>query len=127
MLYGDFSITQTNWRVKRNSKKNPRAKRGDSISGIIKLYIPNDRKDDSNEKEYKSRYKNTAIISALGLAKLSFAVVRVFLVSRSSHRDKRQRDVSYNKSDSYQSALATDKHHSGKKRHQYSGNEESVR
>ena len=93
---------------------------------VIEFHIPNNRKDSSNKKEEKSRDKNTAYLVIFGLAQLTRAVIDVFLVSGSTHRDKGQHDVSQHKSDSDQRALAADVHHAREQRHQYARNEECV-
>lgn len=107
-------------------KKSPRTVCAGILLCVIKIYVPNNRQDNSNEKEEQSRYKNTAVISLLGLAELTRAVIRISLVLGSAHRDKGEYDISENKSDAYECPLATDVQHACKKRHQYARNEESI-
>ena len=95
--------------------------------GIIKDCVPNNRKDDSNEEEDKSRYKNTVIITLFGLRKLACPVIGISLLLCSAHRDKGKHSVSKNKSNSDKRTLAADKQQAREKRHQNTGDEESVR
>ena len=94
---------------------------------IIKFYIPNSRKDDSNGQEDKTRYQNTAVILLFGLAELTLAVIGISLVLCSAHRDKGKHGVPKYEANAYQRALAADIQHARKKRHQYAGNEERIR
>ena len=94
--------------------------------GIIKDCVPNNRKDDSNEEEDKSRYKNTVIITLFGLRKLACPVIGISLLLCSAHRDKGKHDISENESDTYKRPLAADIHHARKERHQYTRDKERV-
>ena len=75
---------------------------------IIKFYIPNSRKDDSNGQEDKARYQNTAVVLLFSLAELTLAVIGISLVLRSAHRDKSEHSVPQNVANAYQRALAAD-------------------
>lgn len=94
---------------------------------IIKCLVPNNRKDDSNEKENKSCHKNRSVIMLFGVAKLTCPVIGIFLVLFSAHRDKGERHISQNESDTDECTFAADIHHAGKQGHQDTGDEESVR
>ena len=93
---------------------------------VIKFHIPNNRKDDSNDKEEKTRYKNTAVILLFGIVQLTLAVIGISLVLCSAHRNKCEHGISDHEADTDQSSLATDIQHARKKRHQYTRNEESI-
>lgn len=92
----------------------------------IKYCVPNSRKDDTNEKENKSRYKNMAVVALFGRTKLTLTVIGIFLVPCSSHRDKGKHNVSEDESDADQCTLAADVQHAREKRHQYARDEERV-
>jgi len=86
---------------------------------VIKCCVPNNRKDDSNEKEDKSCHKNTAVVMLFGLTELACAVIGISLVPRSAHWDKGEHNISEYESDADERTLAADVHHTRKKRHQY--------
>ena len=62
-----------------------------------------------------------------GFAELARTVIGVFLVFHSAHRNEGEHNVSENESDPKERAFAADVQHAGKQRHQYAGNEESIR
>lgn len=93
---------------------------------VIKLYIPNNRKDDTNDKEEKSCYKNTVVVLLSGFAELSLPIVGVSLVLGSSHGNKGEHHISDYKSDTDERAFTADKQHTRHQRHQYTGDEERV-
>ena len=93
---------------------------------MIEHYVPNNRKDNSNEKEDQSRYQNTTVIMLLCLAELALPIVGIALLLGSSHGDEGKDRISQNKSETNQSTLAADIHHARKKRHQYTGDEECI-
>ena len=93
---------------------------------LIEFCVPNNRKDDSNGKEEKSRYKNTAIALLFGIFELALTVIGISLLTRSAHGNKGKKRISKRKANTNQGALAADIQHAGKKRHQYAGNKESI-
>lgn len=93
---------------------------------VIKLYVPNNRKNDSNGKEEKACYKNTAVISLFSLAHLSLAVIGILLMLSSAHWDKCEHSAFKNKAYSYESAFAAYEKHSRKERHQDTRDEKRI-
>ena len=81
---------------------------------LIKVQVPDHGKDYADRKEQKSREQNAMIALLFQFRKLALTVLRIDLVLCSAHRDERQKNVSYNESDSYKRALAADEYHSGK-------------
>ena len=96
-------------------------------SYVIEFRVPNNGKDDANDQEEKSRPKNTATILFLALTELTRTVIGIALVLCSAHGDKGENHVPENESNTYECTLAADVHQSRKQRHQYAGDEESVR
>ena len=94
---------------------------------VIKFQIPDNCQDDSNDKEEKSRDKNTGIVLLFCLLELALAVVGVSLLLGSSHGDKGKEGVSKGKSDTDEGTLAADEQHTREERHQDAGNEEGIR
>ena len=94
---------------------------------MIEHYVPNNRKDNSNEKEDQSRYQNTTVIMLLCLAELALPIVGIALLLGSAHGDEGKDRISQNKSETNKSTLAADIHHAGEKCHHDAGDEESVR
>ena len=94
---------------------------------MIEHYVPNNRKDNSNEKEDQSRYQNTTVIMLLCLAELALPIVGIALLLGSAHGDEGKDRISQNKSKTNKSTLAADIHHARKKRHQDTGDEEGIR
>ena len=107
-------------------KKSPRIVYAGMILYVIKFYVPNSSKDESNDKEEKSRYKNTSAILIFSFAELTLAVIGISLVLCSAHRDKGEYDVPENESNTYKRPLAANVQHTRKKRHQYARDEKSV-
>ena len=95
---------------------------------IVKIIIPNSRKDDANRQENQTHYKDTMIVGAFDsfFGKLTFTVLTVKLVISSSHREECLHDITQYKRNANQYAFATDIHHSGKHQEKNSGNEKSI-
>ena len=96
-------------------------------SYVVEGHVPDGREDDSNDQEGKTCHKNTAVVTLLGLAQLTGAVINVELVAGPSHGDERQHDVSQNEADTNEGALATDEQHARDEGHQDTRDEEGVR
>ena len=94
---------------------------------VIELYAPNNRKDDSNEEEEKSRDKNAAVIPLFCLADLTRAVIGVELMSGSAHGDECEHDVSENEPDTDERTLSADEEHSRDECHQNARHKEGIR
>ena len=94
---------------------------------VIEHHIPNNRQGDSNEKENKTCYENTAGIVLFCLLELAFTVIGIQLVLRSAHGDKEKHHISEDEPNTDQCALAADIHHAREKRHQDTGDEEGIR
>ena len=60
------------------------------------------------------------------ITELSLTVLRIRLMSCSTHRNKGQRDIPQNKANSKQRTLATDEKQAGKQRQQESRNNKAV-
>ena len=100
-------------------------------AGLI-LYIvercgPNNRKDDSNEKEDKSSYKDITVAMLFDFTKLTGAVIDILLMPGSAHRDKGKHNISQDVADADQSTLAADIHQTRIKGHQNTRYEEGIR
>ena len=93
---------------------------------VIEIYVPNNRKDDSDEKEDQSRYENTAVVLLFGFAHFPLTVIGIPFVLCPSHRDKGEHHVAQYESDTDEGTFAADIQHTCKKRHQYTRNEERV-
>ena len=93
---------------------------------VIECQIPNNGKDDSNEKEDQSGHEWIAIAALLGFLKLTGTVIGIDLMSCSAHRNKGKDNISEDKSDTNEGALAADIHHAREKRHQNTRDEECV-
>ena len=94
---------------------------------VIKCCVPNNRKDNTNNKEDQACHKNITVVMLFGLTEFTRAVIGISLVSRSTHRDKGKHDISENEANADEGALAADIHHAREKRHQDAGDEESIR
>ena len=97
------------------------------ISYIVERCVPNNRKDDSNEKEDKSCYQNTSVIMLFGFLDLAGPIIGIAFLPGSAHGDEGKDRISQNKSETNKSTLAADIHHAGEKCHHDAGDEESVR
>ena len=93
---------------------------------VIECQIPNNGKDDSNEKEDQSGHEWIAIAALLGLLKLTGTVIGIDLMSCPTHGNKGKDNISEDKSDTNEGALAADIHHAREKRHQNTRDEECV-
>lgn len=67
-----------------------------------------------------------AVVLLFGSLDLTGAVVGIFLLSCSTHRNKGKHNISQNKADTYQSAFTADIQHTCKQGHQYARYKESV-
>ena len=99
----------------------------ESNGHLIKVQIPDHGKDYADRKEQKSCEQNAMIALLFQFRKLALTVLCIDLVLCSAHGDERQKNVSYNESDSYESSLSADEKHSGKQQHQNSRNGKTVR
>ena len=109
-------------------------KRGESYDSPLKLYtwmikvhIPDNRKQNADRKEEQSRYEKAMVVRLFELAELTFTVARIHLVVFSSHGDKCLHDVSQNEADTDEPSLAADEHDSGKQGQQEPRNREAIR
>ena len=93
---------------------------------VIEHLVPNNRKDDSNEKEDKTCYENAAGVVLFRLFELARTIIGVQLVLRSAHGDEEKHHIPENEADTDEGAFAANVHHARKEGHQNTGNEEGI-
>ena len=94
---------------------------------IVERCVPNNRKDDSNEKEDESSHKDVTVALLFDCTELTRTIIGILLMAHSAHRHERKRHVSEHETDTDQGALTADIHQARIKGHQNTSYKESIR